>query len=124
MEQKKNEADKTEKLSLLSNKMLWLIVGAACFAIIGFIVPTPQSMIELVKEHGFGKRLIEWNVAADMAGAAWKLKLVLGMIPMAVIYFATEALPIGLVGILMPVFAYFFHLLPKKMIGKTFAGDA
>jgi len=50
--------------------------------------------------------------------------LVLGMIPMAVIYFATEALPIGLVGILMPVFAYFFHLLPKKMIGKTFAGDA
>ena len=124
MEQKKNEADKTKKLSLLSNKMLWLIVGAACFVIIGFIVPTPQSMIELVEEHGFGKRLIEWNVAADMAGAAWKLKLVLGMIPMAVIYFATEALPIGLVGILMPVFAYFFHLLPKKMIGKTFAGDA
>ncbi len=46
------------------------------------------------------------------------------MIPIAIIYFATEVMPIGLVGILMPVIAYFFHLLLTKYIGKTFAGDA
>ena len=50
MEHSKNEADKTKKGGLLSNKMLWLIVGAACFVIIGFFIPTPQSMIEMVKE--------------------------------------------------------------------------
>ena len=50
--------------------------------------------------------------------------IVLGIIPMAVIFFATEAIPIGLTGILMPTLAYFLHLLPRGMIGKTFAGDA
>ena len=115
---------KKKRGSLLSNRLLWIVIGAVLFIIIGFIVPIPQSMVDLVREHGFGKQMIGWHVASDMNQAAWKLKLVLGMIPMAVIYFATEALPIGLVGILMPTLAYFFHLLPKKMIGKTFAGDA
>ncbi|MBW1977123.1 MAG: anion permease [Deltaproteobacteria bacterium] len=115
---------KKKKRGVLSNKLLWMIVGASIFVIIGFIVPTPQSMVDMVAEHGFGKKMIAWHVASDMGNAAWKTKLVLGMIPMAVIYFATEALPIGLVGILMPTLAYFFHLLPKKMIGESFAGDA
>ena len=79
---------------------------------------------ELVEKQKIAEKLIEWHVAHDVAHAAWKAKLVLAMIPMAVIYFATEALPIGLVGILMPMFAYFFKLLPMKMIGQTFAGDA
>lgn len=118
------ETDDTKKPGLLSNKLLWLIVGAACFMIIGFVIPTPQSLVELVEKQKIAEKLIEWHVAHDVAHAAWKAKLVLAMIPMAVIYFATEALPIGLVGILMPVFAYFFKLLPMKMIGQTFAGDA
>jgi sodium-dependent dicarboxylate transporter 2/3/5 len=63
-------------------------------------------------------------VAHDTHDAANKAMTVLGIIPMAVIYFATEALPIGLTGILMPLLAYFLHLLPRAMIGKTFAGDA
>ncbi|MBW2219836.1 MAG: anion permease, partial [Deltaproteobacteria bacterium] len=113
-----------KKAELLSNKLLWLAVGAALFVIIAFIIPTPQTLVELVEKQGIGKKMIEWHVAGDMNEAAWKAKLVLGMIPMAIIYFATEALPIGLVGILMPVFAYFFQLLPSKEIGKTFAGDA
>jgi len=118
-----NDAKKKRK-GLLSNKLLWIVVGAVIFLFVGFILPTPRSMLDLVKEQGFGKTMIEWHVASDMDQAAWKMKLVLGMIPMAIIYFATEALPIGLVGILMPILAYFFHLLPTKMIGQTFAGDA
>ena len=124
MEHNHTEADKTKKPGLLSNKLLWLIIGAACFIIIGFIIPTPQSLVELVEKQKIAEKLIGWHIAHDAGQAAWKAKLVLGMIPMAVIYFATEALPIGLVGILMPVFAYFFQLLPTKMIGQTFAGDA
>ncbi|MFH1625307.1 MAG: SLC13 family permease [Pseudomonadota bacterium] len=109
---------------ILANKLLWLIVGGAIFFVIAFIIPTPQSMVELVEKQGFGRQMIEWHVARDMAHAAWKMKLILGLIPMAIIFFATEALPIGLVGILMPILAYFFGLLPSREIGKTFAGDA
>ncbi len=68
--------------------------------------------------------MIKTGVASSISQAAWKAKLVLGIIPMATIFFTTEALPIGIVGILMPFLAYFFYLLPKAEIGKTFCGDA
>ncbi|MBL0699678.1 MAG: hypothetical protein JJV92_02200, partial [Desulfosarcina sp.] len=113
-----------EKSGILANKLLWIAIGAALFIIVGFIIPVPESILKLMKEEGFGQKMIDLGIADDMWHAAWKTKLVLAMIPMAIIYFATEAMPIGLVGILMPVIAYFFHLLPTKDIGKTFAGDA
>ena len=109
---------------ILSNKTLWLGVGVGIFILVGFILPTPHSVIHVVDKFGFAKKMIEWEVAHDVAGAAAKTMMVLGIIPMAVIFFATEALPIGLTGILMPLLAYFLHLMPRKDIGKTFAGDA
>ena len=109
---------------ILANKPLWIGIGAALFILIGFVLPTPHTLVEIVEKYGFAEKLIAWGVAGDVAGAAKKAQIVLGIIPMAVIYFATEALPIGLTGILMPLLAYFLHLLPRKMIGKTFAGDA
>jgi sodium-dependent dicarboxylate transporter 2/3/5 len=109
---------------ILSNKLLWICIGAGIFILVGFILPTPQSVVDTVEEYGFAKKLIEWEVAHDTTEAAHKTMVVLGIIPMAVIFFATEAIPIGLTGILMPILAYFLHLLPSNMIGKTFAGDA
>lgn len=109
---------------ILANKVLWICIGLGVFILVGFILPTPQSMIEVVEKYGFADKLIEWEVAHNADEAAAKTMIVLGIIPMAVIFFATEALPIGLTGILMPMLAYFLHLLPRNMIGKTFAGDA
>jgi sodium-dependent dicarboxylate transporter 2/3/5 len=109
---------------LLSNKLLWLCVGLVVFVVIGFLVPVPQGLLDVVRDKGFGEQMIEWGIASDVDEAARKTMLVLGIIPMAVIFFATEAIPIGLTGVLMPVMAYFLALLPRKMIGKTFAGDA
>ena len=109
---------------LLANKLLWICIGVAIFILIGFILPVPQSVVETVEQYGFADRLIEWEVAHDTEGAAKKTMLVLGIIPMAVIFFATEAIPIGLTGILMPTLAYFLNILPSGDIGKTFAGDA
>ena len=109
---------------ILANKALWICVGAGIFVLIAFILPTPQSIADVVEKYGFAKKLIQWEVAHDVTDAARKTKIVLGIIPMAVVYFATEAIPIGLTGILMPILAYFLHLLPREMIGKTFAGDA
>ncbi len=109
---------------ILAKKGLWIGVGVGVFVLIGFILPVPQSIIEILEKYGFAKKMIDWEVAHDVAGAARKTMMVLGIIPMAVIFFATEAIPIGLTGILMPMLAYFLKLLPMKMIGQTFAGDA
>jgi len=109
---------------ILANKTLWLCIGLAIFIFMAFVLPTPQSVVSTVEEYGFAEKMIEWEVAHDAKEAADKTMTVLGIIPMAVIFFATEAIPIGLTGILMPLLAYFLHLLPRSMIGKTFAGDA
>jgi sodium-dependent dicarboxylate transporter 2/3/5 len=109
---------------ILASKLLWICIGAGIFILIAFVLPTPPSMVETVEKYGFAKRMIGWEVARSAQDAANKTKVVLGIIPMAVIFFATEAIPIGLTGILMPILAYFLHLLPRSMIGKTFAGDA
>ncbi len=109
---------------ILANKLLWICIGAGVFILIAFILPTPQTLVETLEKYGFAKKMMEWEVAHSVKDAANKTMIVLGIIPMAVVFFATEAIPIGLTGILMPTLAYFFHLLPSRMIGKTFAGDA
>jgi len=109
---------------ILANKILWICIGLGIFILIGFILPVPQSVIDSVEKYGFAEKMIKWEVAHTSAEAARKTMMVLGIIPMAIIFFATEAIPIGLTGILMPTIAYFLHLLPRNMIGKTFSGDA
>jgi len=109
---------------ILANKVLWLCIGVGVFIVVAFIIPLPESIVEIVEKYGFAEKLIKWEVAHDAVDAARKTQIVLGIIPMAVIFFATEAIPIGLTGVLMPILAYFLHLLPSGMIGKTFAGDA
>ena len=73
---------------ILANKLFWICVGAGIFLLIGFILPTPQSIIEIVEKYGFAERMIEWEVAHDTEGAANKTMIVLGIIPMAVIFFS------------------------------------
>ncbi|MCG6895439.1 MAG: anion permease [Desulfobacteraceae bacterium] len=109
---------------ILANKTLWLCVGVGIFLLIAFVMPTPSSVMSVVEKYGFAAKMVEWEVAHDARDAANQTMIVLGIIPMAIIFFATEAIPIGLTGILMPMLAYFFHLLPMKDIGRTFAGDA
>jgi len=108
----------------MDSKMFWLFIGVAIFAFIAFVLPVPESLKKVVQEYGFADNMIKTGVASSISQAAWKAKLILGIIPMATIFFTTEALPIGIVGILMPFLAYFFYLLPKAEIGKTFCGDA
>ena len=109
---------------IMANNLLWICLGAGIFILIAFILPTPQTLVEIVEKYGFAEKMMKWEVAHSVADAAHKTMIVLGIIPMAIIFFATEAIPIGLTGILMPILAYFLHLLPRSMIGKTFAGDA
>jgi sodium-dependent dicarboxylate transporter 2/3/5 len=109
---------------ILVQKWLWIGMGAGVFFLVAFVLPTPQTLIETLEKYGYVKKMMDWGVARNAVEAADKAMIVLGIVPMAVLFFATEAVPIGVTGILMPILAYFFHLLPFNMVGKTFAGDA
>ena len=113
-----------EKTGIFAKKSLWIGIGIGIFILIAFILPTPQSLVEVLEKYGYVEKMVEWEIAADVHQASQKTMIVLGIVPMAVIFFAVEALPIGATGILMPIMAYFFGLLPFNLIGKTFAGDA
>ena len=113
-----------EKTGIFANKGLWIGIGVGVFIVVAFMLPTPLSLIEVMQEYGYVEKMIDWEIAENVEEAAQKTMIVLGIVPMAVIFFAVEALPIGTTGILMPILAYFFGLLPFNMIGKTFAGDA
>jgi sodium-dependent dicarboxylate transporter 2/3/5 len=113
-----------EKTGIFAQKGLWIGIGIGLFILIGFILPTPQSLVEVMEKYGYVERMIDWEIAHTASEAGAKTMIVLGIVPMAVVFFAVEALPIGVTGILMPLMAYFFGLLPFNMIGKTFAGDA
>jgi len=113
-----------EKTGIFAKKGLWLGIGAGLFILIAFVIPTPQSLCEIMEQYGYVQKMIDWEIADSAKEAAAKTMIVLGLVPMAVVFFAVEVLPIGVTGILMPLMAYFFGLLPFNMIGKTFAGDA
>ncbi|MEZ5360101.1 MAG: SLC13 family permease [Candidatus Zixiibacteriota bacterium] len=110
--------------SILSSKSFWLFVGVFLFVLIGFVLPVPDSLVTTLEENGFVTKMLDWGLADSVQETAHKSMIVLGMVAMAVVFFASEALPIGATGILMPIFAYFFGLLPFGMIGKSFSGDA
>jgi sodium-dependent dicarboxylate transporter 2/3/5 len=113
-----------EKTGIFARKELWIGVGTGLFILIAFVLPAPQSLVEIMEKYGYVQKMIDWEIAHNAKEAAAKTMIVLGIVPMAIVFFAVEALPIGVTGILMPLMAYFFGLLPFNMIGKTFAGDA
>ena len=113
-----------EKTGIFAKKGLWIGIGAGLFILIAFVLPTPQSVVEIMEKYGYVQKMIDWEIAHNAKEAAAKTMIVLGIVPMAVVFFAVEAFPIGVTGLLMPLMAYFFGLLPFNMIGKTFAGDA
>ena len=113
-----------EKAGIFAKKRLWIGIGISIFILIAFILPKPQSLVGIMVKYGYAQKMTDWGIAHNAIEAADKTMIVLGIVPMAVVFFAVEALPIGVTGLLMPLMAYFFGLLPFNMIGKTFAGDA
>ena len=113
-----------EKTGIFAKKELWICIGLGLFILIAYVLPTPQSLIDLMTEYGYVKKMIGWGLVSNAEGAAAKTMIVLGLVPMAIVFFAVEALPIGVTGLMMPLMAYMFGLLPFNLIGKTFAGDA
>lgn len=37
----------------IDNKMLWIFIGTAIFAVIACVLPVPESLKKVVQEYGF-----------------------------------------------------------------------
>ncbi|MFQ6105865.1 MAG: hypothetical protein ACE5NL_02210, partial [Candidatus Hydrothermarchaeaceae archaeon] len=78
-----------ESTELMTSKNLWLAVGFGLFIIIGFLIPTPQSLVEVVSEKGYYSVMHEKGIAETPQQAAWKAKLVIAITAGVIIFFAT-----------------------------------
>jgi sodium-dependent dicarboxylate transporter 2/3/5 len=73
----------------------------------------------VVDEHG--RKVIEPLTALQ---AASKAKVMLGVLLVAALFWATGAIPVGVTAILVGVLMYFMRVLPPDDIAKAYAKDA
>jgi len=55
---------------------------------------------------------------------AFRAKVMLGVLVVAALYWATGAIPIGITALLVGVLMYFFGVLPPSMVAKAYAKDS
>lgn len=115
-----------ESAGILAHKNLWLGVGFGLFVLITFILPVPQGLLEVVEEKGYHEAMAAKGLAETPMDTAWKAKLVIALAVMVIIFFATDAMPIGAAALLIPFFGYIFSLDGPRPsdIAKNFFSDA
>ncbi len=92
-----------------------------------------EEKIKIIEEKIFSKKEWREKIAQNEAWieviaeeAAFKAKVVVGLVAMAILFFATEAVPIGAAAMLIPLIGYIFRLDGPSAsdIAKNFMGDA
>jgi len=111
----------------------WLGVGLAVFVLIA-IMPTPDSMMQKA-EFNFGnyptdatieeiRPLDEIRSDPVIIQKALHIKLIIALLSTCVVFFATEAVPMPAVALLIGLVQLFFGITAPKMIAVTYAHDA
>ena len=59
-----------EKTGIFAKKGMWIGIGVGIFILIGFILPTPQSLIEVLEKYGYVEKMIEWEIAHNVEQAS------------------------------------------------------
>ena len=96
----------------------WLGVGLLIFVLVGFIMPTPESMIQKANE------LFGGDASINISEKATHIQLTMALLAMCVIFFATEAVPMPAVALLIGLVQLFFGITEPGMLAKTYAHDA
>ena len=96
----------------------WLGIGVIVFVLIGFIMPTPDSMLAKAKDL-FGS-----DPGVDVNLKATHIQLTIALLATCVVFFATEAVPMPAVALLIGLVQLFFGITAPKMIAVTYAHDA
>jgi len=95
----------------------WLGIGLVLFFLIAFIMPLPDSMMQKAEEV-FG------GTGADTALKAHQIQLIIALLAMCVIFFATEAIPMPAVALIIGLVQLFFGITEPSRIVSTYAHDA
>ncbi|GAH02575.1 unnamed protein product, partial [marine sediment metagenome] len=46
-----------EKRGIFAKKELWIGIGTGLFILIAFILPTPQSLVEVMEKYGYIQKM-------------------------------------------------------------------
>ncbi|NQU66916.1 MAG: DASS family sodium-coupled anion symporter [Candidatus Marinimicrobia bacterium] len=95
----------------------WLGIGVVVFILIAFVMPLPESMM-LKAEEIFG------STGADIPLKAHHIQLILALLATCVIFFATEAIPLPAVALIIGLVQLFFGITEPSRIVSTYAHDA
>ena len=96
----------------------WLGIGLALFALIAFIMPMPESMVLKAEE------LFKGQAGVDVALKATHIKIIIALLSTCVVFFATEAVPMPAVALLIGLIQLFFGITDSRNIVGTYAHDA
>jgi len=96
----------------------WLGIGLALFALIAFIMPMPESMVLKAEE------LFKGQAGVDVALKATHIKIIIALLSTCVVFFATEAVPMPAVALLIGLVQLFFGITDSRSIVGTYAHDA
>ncbi|WP_045211211.1 SLC13 family permease [Desulfonatronovibrio magnus] len=127
-----------------------IILGAIIFLTL-FFMPAPEKLItmlsvekgtpqdEMIRGYAQFRNLAEGQTIAEFYGrlapynlegereiqaAAQRAKVMVGVLVIAALFWATAAIPIGVTAMLIAVIMYFFQVLPPTGVAKAFASDA
>ena len=102
----------------------WLGIGAIIFILIGFILPTPQSMIDKAETIFPTLDSTYQTFVGDHLNLAVHIKLTMALLCTCVVFFATEAVPMPAVALLIGLVQLFFGITSPDVLAKTYAHDA
>jgi sodium-dependent dicarboxylate transporter 2/3/5 len=117
MPEKDNEQSNTGGFAKTTD-FKWLGIGLALFALIAFIMPMPDSMVLKAEE------LFKGQAGVDVAMKAMHIKIIIALLSTCVIFFATEAVPMPAVALLIGLVQLFFGITDSRSIVGTYAHDA
>ena len=113
----KRKGKKTEGGFAKKTDFKWLGVGLVVFILIAFAMPLPESMLSKAAEV-FG------GTGADVIQKAVHIKLIIALLATCVIFFATEAVPMPAVALIIGLVQLFFGITEPSRIVSTYAHDA
>jgi len=101
----------------------WLALGIAVFILLLVVMPMPDSMIN--KAHSLYSSLsLEAQAETSPKAMAEHIKVIIALLGMCVVFFATEAVPLPAVALSIGLVQLFFGTTLPMRIVSTYAHDA
>ncbi|MAG21172.1 MAG: hypothetical protein CMF77_03295 [Candidatus Marinimicrobia bacterium] len=100
----------------------WLAIGIVVFMVLS-LIPTPASMTAHA-ESVFKAMTVEQQSDTSVENIASNIKTIIALLAMCTVFFATEAIPMPAVALLIGLVQLFFGITAPAKIVSTYAHDA